>query len=64
MTGVQTCALPISSTDDGLTLLKRQNFTKNLSPYQKDIFNKVIDKAQKDVLEDPDKKDIKDYLNE
>ena len=49
-------------TDDGLNILKDRAFRKKLSPYRRDVFRQVIEKAKDDVLEDPDKEEIKSYL--
>ena len=50
-------------TDDGLEILKDRNFAGKLTPYQKDVLRQVIEKAKKDVLDNPDNEDIKKYLN-
>ena len=51
-------------TDDGLNILKDQAFRKKLSPYQRDVLKQVTEKAKDDILDDPDKEAIKEYLRE
>jgi len=51
-------------TDDGLNILKDRAFRKKLSPYQRDVLKQVTEKAKEDILDDPDKEAIKEYLRE
>ena len=51
-------------TDDGLNILKDRAFRKKLSPYQRDIYDQLVKKFKEDILDDPDKEAIKEYLRE
>ena len=42
-------------TDDGLQILKDRAFREKLSPYQRDIYNQVIEKLKAEILADPEK---------
>ncbi|MBW2575267.1 MAG: hypothetical protein JRC88_07245 [Deltaproteobacteria bacterium] len=49
-------------TDNGLQILKDRAFSKKLTPYRRDVFRQIIEKAKDDILEDPNKEEIKSYL--
>ena len=53
-----------SISSEGLTVLKNQAFRKKLSPYQRDIYDQLVKKFREDILDDPDKEAIKEYLRE
>lgn len=44
-----------AQTGTGLKMLKRLNFEKKLTPYQRDVYDRFNEVIQKKILEDPDK---------
>ncbi len=42
-------------TNDGLAILKDRGFREKLSPYQRDIFDQVVEKLKEEILNDPEK---------
>jgi len=49
-------------TDAGLDILKDRDIAGKLTPYQRDVLRQIVKKAQEDVLDDPDKDEVKRYL--